>query len=37
MKKDAVGMFRLTNGGRNDTEKKREAARANLYTIGMIR
>jgi hypothetical protein len=37
MKKDAVGLLRLTDGGRNDTEKKREAARANLHMIGMMR
>ena len=37
MKKDVAGLFPLTNGGRNDTEKKREAARANLYIMGMIR
>ncbi|MDD1773738.1 MAG: hypothetical protein LUQ14_03845 [Methanomassiliicoccales archaeon] len=37
MKKDAVGLFRLTNGGRYEMEKKREVARANLYVIGMVR
>lgn len=37
MKKDAVGLLRLTDGGRNDTEKNREAARANLHMIGMMR
>lgn len=37
MKKDAVELSRLVWGGRNDNEKEKEAARANLYVIGMIR
>jgi len=37
MNKDAAALFRLVWGGRNDSEKEKEAARANLYVIGMIR
>lgn len=37
MKKDAMRLFLLTSEGRNDMAKKKEAARASLYIMGMMR
>jgi hypothetical protein len=37
MEKDVIGLFLLAKGGRNDMAKKKEAARASLFIMGMIR
>jgi hypothetical protein len=37
MKKDVTRLFLMTDEGRNDMAKKKEAARASLFIMGMMR
>jgi hypothetical protein len=37
MKRDVTRLLLITNEGRNDMAKKKEAARASLYIMGMVR
>lgn len=37
MKKNVMRSFLMTNEGRDDMAKKKEAARSNLYIMGVIR